>query len=153
MMAVHMLHPLEELGVQTNVVSMLCQDGLQFLCKGVHIVVSFGREQVEEHRADALQQVEVALGVILLVHDGIVEVGLSRVVDDAVYLLVVTTDALHKGILEILQAYAVEGRRVVRGIVGFEQRVLPRGVVLCAHNHSLIGGAKVSKKCDIMLNY
>ena len=131
MVAVYVLDALKEPLVQSDVVGVLGQDGLYLLGQGIHLVVGLGREEVEEHRRHALQEVVVALGLVVLVDDGVVEGGLRRVVDGLLYLLVVAAYAFHEGRLEVFETYAVEGYGVVWGAVGHEKRVLPFGVVLC----------------------
>ena len=123
-MHVHILHALEKLLVQPYVVGMLGQYGLHLLSQGLHLVVGLGTEQVEEHRGDALQQVVVALFVVLVVDDGVVESRLLRVVDGLLYLLVVAPDAFHESLFIVFHAYAVEGHRVVRRAVFFEKWIL-----------------------------
>ena len=125
MVPVYVLDALKESGVEPHVVGMLRQYGLYLLCQSIHLVVSLCRQQVEEHSTHAVQQVVVALLVVILVDDGIVEGRLRRVIDSLLYLLVVTSYALHEGLFIVLQTYTVEGRRVVRCPIGFKKRVYP----------------------------
>ena len=126
MVAVDIADALKEPLVQADVVGVLRQDGAQLLGQGVHLVVGLGREQVEEHRRHAAQQVVVAHAVLLVVDadDSVVEGGLPRVVDQLVYLLILPADALHKRLLEVLKPDAVERGHVVGRVVRKEKRVL-----------------------------
>ena len=123
-MAVHVLDALKESRVQSDVVGMLRQYGLYLLSQCVHLVVGLSREQVEEHRAHAVEQIIVAFGLVVLVDDGIVERGLGGVVDGFLYLLIITTDALHESLLVVFQSDAVEGYGVVGCIIWFKKWVL-----------------------------
>ena len=123
---VYVAYALKQARVQSYVVRMLRQHGLHPLRQSIHVVISLCRQQVEEHRRHPAQQVVVAL-VLLSVDDGIVESRLLGIVDDFLYLFVVTADTLHEGLLEVLQSDAVEGHRVVRCAVRLKKRV---------HSHS-----------------
>ena len=124
-MAVYILDTLEQARIQSHIIGMLCQDGLHLLCQSIHLVIGLSRQQVEEHRADAVQQVVVALAFLLLVYDRVIECRLGGVVDGLFYLLVITTDALHEGLLIVFQANTVKRHRVVRCLVVFKKRVYP----------------------------
>ena len=52
MVQVYLTDALEEPGVQSYVVGMLCQDGLHLLCQSIHLVIGLCTQQVEEYRAD-----------------------------------------------------------------------------------------------------
>ena len=52
MMQVYLADALKELGVQSYVVGVLCQDGLHLLCQRIHLVIGLCTQQVEEYRAD-----------------------------------------------------------------------------------------------------
>ena len=119
----HVAYPLKQPWVQPYVVGVLRQDGLHLLSQCVHLVVRLCRQQVEEHRAHAAQQVVVAL-VLLGIDDGVVERRLLRVVDGLLYLLIVAADALHEGLLVVFQADTVERHRVVRCVIRFQKRIL-----------------------------
>ena len=125
MMAMHILHTLEELLVEAHVVGMLRQDGAHLLCQGVHLVVGLGREEIEEHGRHTVEQVVVALRVVVLVDDGIVESGSCRIIDGFLEVFLVTADALHERLLIVLHTDTVEGRRVVGRAIRLEKRVLP----------------------------
>ena len=111
---------------------MLCQYRAQLLCQLIHLVVGLCRQQIEEYARGTRQQVIVI--VLLIVHrdNRIVKRRLLGVIDNLLYLLILTTDTLHEGLLEVLQADAVERRRVVRRVIWLKKRVYP--FILLIHN-------------------
>ena len=147
-MTVYVFDAFKEAFVQTDIVGVLRQNGTHLLCQSVHLVGSLCRQQVEEHAADTRQEIVVAVVVFLVIDidDGVVESWFLGVVDDLLYLLIVTTDALHHRLFVVLQGDAVERRRVVRCAIRQEERVLP--LILCFHILTLFWGAKVQQKSE-----
>ena len=104
MMPMHILDPLKQFLVQADVVRMLRQDRTHLLRQRIHFVVGLGREQIEEHRRGTSQQIIVMIAVLLVIHidDGIVESRFIRIIDDLLYLFIITTDTLQHRLLVIL---------------------------------------------------
>ena len=131
MVQVNGLDALKQPWVQPHVVGVFRQNGLNLLCQGVHLVVGLCRQQVEEYGRDAPEQVVVAVLVVLLINNSIVESGPLRVVERFLYQLVVASDAFHEGFFVVFQSDAVKGHRVVRRVVGFQKRILMFFVAHC----------------------
>ena len=121
----HILDTLKQLLVQSYVIGMLRQYGLHLLSQSVHLVVGLSTQQVKKHRRHTVQQVVITIRLILFTDNSIVEGGLLGVVDGLLYLLVVTTDALHEGFLIVLQTDTVERRRIVRRIIRSKKGISP----------------------------
>ena len=120
----HLADAFKQLGVQPHVVFMLRQDGLHLLSQLVHLVVRLSRQQVEEHRRNPFQQVVIAIALVKGIQDGIVESWFLGIVDSLLQILVVTTDALHEGLLVVCQLNTVKRHSVVQSAVRFEKWVL-----------------------------
>ena len=125
MVLVHVLHALEQPFVQANVVSVFGQDGAHLLSQGVEVVVGFGAEHARKGVRYAAQQVVVVL-TLFDVHScyGVLECGLSWVVEDFVSLFVIASDAFHEGFFVVLGADTVEGHGIVRSIIGLKKGIL-----------------------------
>ena len=125
MMLMHIFDTLKQFFVESDIIGMLRQDWTHLLGQGIHLIVGLSRQQIEEYSTDTTQQVIIALTILLVIHtdDGIVESWFLGIVDNLVYLFLVTTDTLHKRLLIVLQTDTVKGHRVVRCIVFLEKGV------------------------------
>ena len=125
MVTVHIFDTFEQFLVQSHIVGMLRQDGAHLLCQCIQLVIGLSRKQVIKHCRYAVQQVIVAIGIIILVNDCIVECWLGRIIDGLLYMLVVAAYALHKRLFKVLNANLIERHRIVRCGIRLEERVLP----------------------------
>ena len=109
---INSLHALKVALVEEDVVGVFREDGRHLLRQRVHLVVGLGREEVEEDLCDALQH------VVGRHHgDGVVERRRLGIVGDELDEGVIHADAFKHGRLIVLEAYLVEGCRVVRRTV------------------------------------
>ena len=112
-------HPLEEFGVQTDVVAVFGEHGRHLLCQRLHLVVCLRAVEVEENGGDPFEQ----FARVLHRADGIFECGRLRVVDDTLHLLILYPYALEHRWLIVLQPYAVERKGVVRCVIIINENI------------------------------
>ena len=145
MMAMNILYTFKEFLVEADIIGMFRQDGTHLLSQSIHIIIGLCREEVEEYCADTTQQIIVVLSIFLIINidDGIIEGRFLGIVNNLVDLLIITTDALHEGLLIVFQTDTVEWRRIVRCIIFFKKWVQS---FLFTHNILLIRLAKLRKK-------
>ena len=136
-MQVHVLNAFKQFLVQTYIVGMLGQYRTHLLCQRIHIVVGLGRQKIKEHRRHATQQIVVSILILLVVNtdDGIVEGWLIGIIDNLLYLLVVTTYSLQHSLLVILHTDTVKGSCVVRCVITFEKRVRSLNIFVLVHTN------------------
>ena len=127
---VHVFHSLEEFFVQSHVICMLGEHGLQLLGQGLHLVVGLGAHQVEEHGRYPAQQVVIPVIVFLGIDDGIVECGLFGIVDGLLYLLIIAADAFQKSLFVVLHPNTVEGHGVMWCLVVLKKGVYANFIVV-----------------------
>ncbi len=124
-MVIDRLDACESLWVEQEVVFVLAEDRCELLCQRLHAVVGLSTHQAGEHSRHAVEEIVVVRTLaVVVVSDGIVKGRLLRIVEHRLNILVVASDAFHKGGLKVLKAYFVEGYRVMGRVVGLHERVL-----------------------------
>ena len=121
----HIFDALKEFLIETDIIGMFRQNRTHLLRQGIHLVVGLCREQVEEYGADTIQQIVVVFAILPVVdgNNGIIKGGFGRIVDNLVYLLIFTTDALEHGLLVVFHTDTIKGRRVVGRVIRQEKRI------------------------------
>ena len=124
-MMIHILDTFEEPFVQSDIIGMLGEYRTQFLCQGIHLVVGVSTQQIEEYTRHLRQQVIISLVVLIVVHtnDGVLKRRCRWVVDDHLYLLILTTDTLHESLLVVFQPYLVEGWNLMGCMIVLEKGI------------------------------
>ena len=99
---------------------MFGEDRLKFLCKSIHLVIGLSRKEIEEDGRNIIQKIVIAI-IILGINYGVIERRRLWIINEFLYMLIITTDTFHEGFLVMLHLYKVERWSLMWGCIFFKK--------------------------------
>ena len=128
MIVMYSLDAFKQSLIETHVISMLCQRRLNLLCQCVHLIIRLSRKKIEENGRHFVKQ-SIVFILIILFDNRVIKCRRLRIIDDFVYMLIVTAYSFHESLFVIFELYLVERRHFMYCSIFAEKWILSHCIV------------------------